>query len=104
MYRGRGGRGSRRSGDPDWRLGAERGRRLGGGDSDDAAGWTVVMRLDPAWLAGGRAPPGVAFVIHDGRPQRLVRLAVRERAGRRALDVAAVVRERRRPRRQRVQQ
>jgi len=70
VYRGRGGRWQPPLDDPDWRLGAE---HAGGGweaaTASDASGWSLVLRLDPAWLAGdGGARPGVAFVIHDNDP------------------------------------
>ncbi len=70
VYRGRAGRWEPPRDDPDWRVGAE---HAGGGwevsSSDDTAGWSVVLRLDPAWFAGeaGRRP-GIAFVIHDDDP------------------------------------
>ena len=70
VYRGRAGRWAPPLDDPDWRLGRA---RTGGGwevaGSDAAAGWTVVLRLDPAWLDGeaGRRP-GIGFRIHDDDP------------------------------------
>jgi hypothetical protein len=70
VYRGRAGRWEPPLDDPDWRLGAA---RLGGGwevsASEDATGWSFVLRLDPAWLAGepGRRP-GIGFRIHDDDP------------------------------------
>lgn len=72
VYRGRSGRWEPPLNDPDWRLGSARG---GGGwevsSADAAAGWTLVLRLDPAWLGGeeGRRP-GIGFRIHDDEPNR----------------------------------
>jgi hypothetical protein len=70
IYRGRAGRWEPPLDDPDWRIGAEHaggGWEVGGTDSPH--GWTVVLRLDPAWLAGeqGRRP-GIGFRIHDNDP------------------------------------
>jgi hypothetical protein len=70
VYRGRNGRWEPPRNDPDWRLGAD---RSGGGwevsGHNDARGWSVLVRLDPAWLAGeeGRAPR-IAFRIYDDAP------------------------------------
>jgi hypothetical protein len=72
VYRGHGGRWEPPLGDPDWRIGKQ---RSGGGwevaGADAAGGWTVVLRLDPAWLAAeaGRRP-AIGFVIHDDDPNR----------------------------------
>ena len=71
IYRGRAGRWEAPRGDPDWRLGPE---RSGGGweveTSDDGKGWSLVLRLDPAWLRRGeRGPPRIAFRIYDDSPQ-----------------------------------
>jgi hypothetical protein len=70
IYRGRGGRWEAPRGDPDWRLGSE---REGGGWTvdarDDAEAWTLVLRLDAAWLAGeSRRRPGIAFRVYDDSP------------------------------------
>ncbi|MEP7176337.1 MAG: hypothetical protein ABI860_07260 [Gemmatimonadales bacterium] len=70
VYRGRSGRWEPPLNDPDWRLGAEHaggGWEVGG--ADGSSGWTVVLRLDPAWLAGeaGRRP-AMGFRIHDDDP------------------------------------
>lgn len=70
VYRGRGGRWTPPLDDPDWRLGTE---RAGGGwevgSSDGARGWTLVLRLDPAWVEGERGRrPAVAFLLHDDDP------------------------------------
>lgn len=72
VYRGRSGRWEPPLGDPDWRLRKE---RSGGGwevdGSDGPGGWTVVLRLDPAWLAGaGDRRPAIGFAVHDGDPDR----------------------------------
>ena len=70
VYRGRSGRWEAPRGDPDWRLGAE---RSGGGweisGRDNRRGWSLILRLDPAWLAGfeGRLPR-IAFRIYDDSP------------------------------------
>ena len=70
VYRGRGGRWTPPLDDPDWRLGAARG---GGGwevtGIDGEPGWTVVLRLDPAWwrASAGRRP-AIGFRIHDDDP------------------------------------
>jgi len=71
VYRGRGGRWAPPQGDPDWRLGAD---RAGGGwevsAREDAKGWSLLLRLDPAWLEGaeGRVPR-LAIRIYDNDPQ-----------------------------------
>lgn len=70
VYRGRNGRWAPPLDDPDWRLGAD---HEGGGwsaaSAGDARGWTVVMRMDRAWLEGapGRRP-AVGFRVHDDDP------------------------------------
>ena len=70
VYRGRGGRWMPPHDDPDWRLGVERsggGWEIGSGDG--ARGWTLVLRLDPAWLEASEGHrPTVAFLLHDGEP------------------------------------
>lgn len=70
VYRGRAGRWEAPRGDPDWRLGAE---RSGGGwevsARDDRRGWNLILRLDPAWLAGSEGRlPRIAFRIYDDSP------------------------------------
>jgi hypothetical protein len=72
VFRGRAGRWASPHEDPDWRLGAS---REGGGwqvsGRDDAWGWSVVLRLDPAWLEGeGGRRPALAFQLHDDDPNR----------------------------------
>ena len=70
VYRGRNGRWQPPQDNPDWRLGAH---RSGGGwevsARDGSSGWSLVLRLDPAWFA---AEPGrlarVAFRIYDDSP------------------------------------
>ena len=70
VFRGRNGRWEPPRGDPDWRLGAD---RSGGGwevsATNDNRGWTLLLRLDPAWFAGeaGRLPR-VGFRIYDDSP------------------------------------
>ena len=70
VYRGRNGRWQPPLDDPDWRVGAT---HAGGGweaaAAADAAGWSLVLRLDPAWLVGeaGRRP-GIAFIVHNDDP------------------------------------
>lgn len=71
VFRGRSGRWEPPKGDPDWRLGRQ---RSGGGwelsAHDGARDWSLLLRLDPAWLLGleGRLPR-VAFRIFDDDPQ-----------------------------------
>jgi hypothetical protein len=70
VYRGRGGRWEAPRGDPDWRLGAS---REGGGWTvtarGDSLGWSLVLRLDGAWLLGEKGRrPRVAFRIYDDSP------------------------------------
>jgi hypothetical protein len=70
VFRGRNGRWEPPRDDPDWRLGRD---RSGGGwevsGTTDARGWTLLIRLDPAWFAGkpGRLPR-VGFRIYDDSP------------------------------------
>jgi hypothetical protein len=70
VFRGRNGRWQPPRGDPDWRLGRD---RAGGGwevsGRDSPRGWSILVRLDPAWLAGeaGRRPR-IAFRIYDDSP------------------------------------
>ena len=83
VFRGRGGRWQPPLDDPDWRLGSRHG---GGGwevsAASDPSGWSLVLRLDPAWLAGdaGRRP-GIALVIHDNDPNGWFGWPPAERAG-----------------------
>jgi hypothetical protein len=70
VYRGRAGRWQPPLDDPDWRVGPAHG---GGGWQasvlNDRSGWSVVLRLDPAWFAGeGGRRPGIAFQVHDDDP------------------------------------
>jgi hypothetical protein len=70
VYRGRSGRWEPPRGDPDWRLGTE---RSGGGwevsGDNEAKGWSVLVRLDPAWLEGENGGlPRIAFRIYDDAP------------------------------------
>jgi hypothetical protein len=70
VYRGRSGRWQPPRDDPDWRLGAD---RSGGGWEVSAhhhsKGWSLLVRLDPAWLAGeGGRLPRIAFRIYDDDP------------------------------------
>jgi hypothetical protein len=71
VFRGRNGRWEPPKGDPDWRLGAE---RSGGGwevsARDGAKGWSLLLRLDPAWLEGAEGRlPRLAVRIYDNDPQ-----------------------------------
>jgi len=71
VFRGRVGRWEPPKGDPDWRLGAE---RSGGGwevsARDGAKGWSLLLRLDPAWLEGSEGRlPRLALRIYDNDPQ-----------------------------------
>jgi hypothetical protein len=70
VFRGRNGRWELPRGDPDWRLGKE---RAGGGwevsARDGSKAWSILVRLDPAWFAGGAGRlPRVAFRIYDDSP------------------------------------
>lgn len=70
VYRGRNGRWQPPRDDPDWRLGSE---RAGGGwevsAEDGARGWSVLVRLDPAWFAGDSGRwSRIAFRIYDDSP------------------------------------
>ena len=67
IYRGRNGRWEPPRADPDWRIGAE---RSGGGwqvsGSSTRSGWSLLLRLDPAWLLGnGDVPVRLALRIYD---------------------------------------
>jgi hypothetical protein len=70
VFRGRKGRWEPPRDDPDWRLGSD---RSGGGwevsSHDSQAGWSILLRMDPAWLKGeeGRLPR-MAFRIYDDAP------------------------------------
>jgi hypothetical protein len=70
VYRGRAGRWEAPRGDPDWRLG--RAREGGGWTVDargDRSGWSLVLRLDGAWLEGeARRRPTIAFRLYDDSP------------------------------------
>lgn len=70
VYRGRNGRWQPPLDDPDWRVGSA---HEGGGwkaeTAGDAAGWALVLRLDPAWFAGeGGRRPAVAVIVHNDDP------------------------------------
>jgi hypothetical protein len=70
VFRGRNGRWEPPRADPDWRLGKE---RAGGGwevsGRSGPKGWSVLLRLDPAWFAGEESRrPRVAFRIYDDAP------------------------------------
>ena len=71
VFRGRDGRWEPPRDDPDWRLGSD---RAGGGwevsERDDAYGWSLLLRLDPAWLQGAEGRlPRLALRIYDNDPQ-----------------------------------
>jgi hypothetical protein len=72
VYRGSNGRWQPPRDDPDWRLGPE---RSGGGwevsGTNRRDGWSVLLRLDPAWFAGdsGR-PPRIAIRVYDSAQSR----------------------------------
>src|SRR5215204_1638023 len=71
VYRGRNGHWEPPKGDPDWRLGRE---RAGGGwqvsARDASRCWSLLLRLDPAWLVGADDRlPRLAFRIFDNDPQ-----------------------------------
>ena len=70
VFRGRNGRWEPPRNDPDWRLGRE---RAGGGwevsGRNGPGGWSLLLRLDPAWFTGGESRlPRVAFRIYDDAP------------------------------------
>ena len=70
IFRGRNGRWEPPKGDPDWRLGRE---RSGGGweisSRNGGEGWSLLLRLDPAWLLGAEGRlPRIAFRIYDSDP------------------------------------
>lgn len=70
VFRGRNGRWEPPRADPDWRLGSE---RSGGGwevsGRTGPKGWGLLLRLDPAWLAGAEGSrPRLAFRIYDDAP------------------------------------
>jgi hypothetical protein len=70
IYRGRNGRWEPPRNDPDWRLGPE---RSGGGwevsGSNERLGWSVLLRLDPAWFAGDNGRRArLAFRIYNNAP------------------------------------
>jgi len=71
VYRGRSGRWQAPQDDPDWRLGAA---RAGAGwavtSADGPRSWSVVLRLDPAWLDGmAGSLPAIALRVMDERPR-----------------------------------
>jgi hypothetical protein len=70
VFRGRNGRWEPPKGDPDWRLGRD---RSGGGwevsSRNSPKGWSVLLRLDPIWLAGSEGRlPRLAVRIYDNDP------------------------------------
>jgi hypothetical protein len=70
VFRGRNGHWEAPMGDPDWRLGRD---RSGGGwevsGRDGPAGWSVLLRLDPVWLAGAKGRlPRLAVRVYDNDP------------------------------------
>ena len=70
VYRGRNGRWEPPRDDPDWRLGPE---RSGGGwemsGRSDRQGWSVLLRLDPAWFTpSSDRLARIAFRIYDNDP------------------------------------
>lgn len=71
VFRGRNGRWEPPRGDADWRLGSD---RAGGGwevsARDSAKGWSLLLRLDPAWLQDAEGKlPRLALRIYDNDPQ-----------------------------------
>lgn len=70
VFRGRNGHWEPPRGDPDWRLGSA---RSGGGweisTADATNAWTILLRLDPAWLKEADRPPRIAFRVYDNAPQ-----------------------------------
>jgi hypothetical protein len=70
VFRGRSGRWEPPRGDPDWRLGSA--REGGGWELSSGGGrnrWTILLRLDPAWLKESNQPPRIAFRVYDNAPQ-----------------------------------
>ncbi|MFL5401767.1 MAG: hypothetical protein ACJ8BF_03010 [Gemmatimonadales bacterium] len=70
VFRGQDGRWQPPRGDPDWRLGAD---RSGGGWEVSATsgprGWSILVRLDPAWFAGEKGRLArIAFRIYGDSP------------------------------------
>jgi hypothetical protein len=70
VFRGRSGRWEPPRNDPDWRVGKE---RSGGGWEVSARqgskGWTILIRLDPAWFVGdGVRRPRMAVRVYDDSP------------------------------------
>ena len=70
VFRGRNGRWEAPKGDPDWRLGRD---RSGGGwqvsGRNGPRGWSVLLRLDPVWLAGAKGRlPRLAVRTYDNDP------------------------------------
>jgi hypothetical protein len=70
VFRGRTGRWEPPKGDPDWRLGRD---RSGGGwevsGRSGPRGWSVLLRLDPVWLAGAEGRlPRLAVRMYDNDP------------------------------------
>jgi hypothetical protein len=70
VFRGLNGRWEPPRDDPDWRLGRD---RSGGGwevsARDSPRGWSLLLRLDPAWFAGADgALPRVAFRVYQNAP------------------------------------
>jgi hypothetical protein len=67
IYRGRNGRWEPPRDDPDWRIGRERsggGWEVGG--SSARSGWSLLLRLDPAWFRrNADHPVGMALRIFD---------------------------------------
>jgi hypothetical protein len=88
VYRGKSGRWQPPRDDPDWRLGAA---RSGAGwavtSAEGSRWWSVVLRLDPAWLDGvAGSLPAIALRIADDRPRAWYSWPAPP-AGKRALDI-----------------
>lgn len=70
VYRGKDGRWHPPRDDPDWRLGAAReGAGWEARSASGADGWSLELRLDPAYLAGrANGPARIAFRVFDNAP------------------------------------
>jgi hypothetical protein len=69
VYRGRNGRWEPPRDDPDWRVGRDRsGPGWEVSAFDRRLGWSILLRLDPAWLAAEGQLSRLAFRVYDNAP------------------------------------